>query len=159
MSTELTLAEQATNYSTMRHIERVRDLLNAMVINLLDRGRLHDQSKLVPPEVSAFTAHTNALAGLTYGSPEYNEQLKKVDLAPALSHHYANNRHHPQHWKNGIDDMDLLDLLEMLCDWKAASERHNDGNIKKSIEHNADRFHMAPQLTRIFENTATRYLN
>lgn len=47
-----------------------------------------------------------------------------------------------------------MDLVEMICDWKAASERHNDGNIRKSIEHNAERFGMSPQLTRIFENTA-----
>lgn len=50
--------------------------------------------------------------------------------------------------------MDLLDLIEMLCDWKAASERHNDGNIRKSIEHNGVRFNMSSQLIRICENTA-----
>jgi len=44
-------------------------------------------------------------------------------------------------------------LLEMFCDWKAASERHNDGNIRKSIEHNADRFGMPPILVQIFENS------
>lgn len=36
---------------------------------------------------------------------------------------------------------------------KAASERHADGNIRKSIEHNAVRFNMSPDLVRIFENT------
>ena len=53
-----------------------------------------------------------------------------------------------------IGQMNLLDVLEMFCDWKAATMRHNDGNLRKSIEHNGGRFKMAPQLIEIFENTA-----
>ncbi len=151
MTTTLTVEEQATNYATMRHIERVRNLLNVMVCELLKRGELHDQSKLDTPEVQDFTRLTPILAGTTYGSPEYNEA--KSSMADALQHHYANNRHHPEHWKRGIRDMNLLDLIEMFCDWKAASERHNDGNIRKSIEINGPRFQMPLELIEIFENT------
>lgn len=151
MSTTLTPAEQATNFATMRHIERVRNLLNRVAIELLRRGELHDQSKLSPPEVAMFAEHTERLSGMTYGSPEYDQARK--DLGPALAHHYANNRHHPEHHKNGIDDMNIVDLMEMLVDWKASSERHNDGNLRKSIEINGKRFEMSPQLIRIFENS------
>lgn len=151
-SDNLSLEERATNNDTFRHIERVRNLLNACCIELMHRGELHDQSKLTNPEVALFTEFTPKLAGSTYGSAEYNQF--KSEMGPALDHHYANNRHHPEHWANGIDDMNLIDLVEMLCDWKAASERHNDGNIRKSIEINADRFRMSPQLVKVFENTA-----
>jgi predicted HD phosphohydrolase len=41
----------------------------------------------------------------------------------------------------------------MLCDWKAAALRHHNGNILKSIEHNAKRFSIDSQLVRIFKNT------
>ena len=143
--------ELATNFATSQHIARVRDLLNLCVVELLRRGELHDQSKLVPPEVTAFTEHTERLKGLTYGSEEYTECLKQ--LGPALQHHYANNRHHPEHHKEGVNDMNLLDVVEMLMDWKAASERHNDGNIKKSIVINAGRFGISSQMQRILENT------
>jgi hypothetical protein len=149
---ELTLEEQATNFITMRHIERVRNLLNKLIGELLWRGEVHDQSKLDRPEVELFTEYTPKLATCTYGSPEY-EGFRKA-MGPALAHHYANNRHHPEHFKGGVDDMNLIDIVEMLCDWKAASERHNDGNIRKSIEKNADRFNLSPQLVRILENTA-----
>jgi len=149
---ELTLEEKATNYDTFRHIERVRNLLNKVVLELNNRGEIHDQTKLKTPEVELFTEYTPKLSGTTYGSEEYNKYRKEMQAA--LDHHYANNRHHPEFHKNGIDDMDLLDLIEMLCDWKAASERHNDGNIGKSIEHNGVRFQMSSQLIRIFENTA-----
>ena len=144
--------EKATNYDTFRHIERVRNLLNRCAVKMLERGEAHDQTKLEEPEVALFTEYTEKLAGVTYGSPEYEEYRKQ--LKPALDHHYAHNRHHPEHHKNGIDDMNLIDLIEMICDWKAASERHNDGNIRKSIEINGKRFEMSPQLIRIFENTA-----
>ena len=148
----LTLEQKATNFDTMRHIERVRNLLNNVVAELLLRGQNHDQSKLQSPEVELFTEYTDKLAGVTYGSKEYDEYRKA--LGPALAHHYARNRHHPEHHKNGVNDMTLVDLIEMLCDWKAASERHNDGNIHKSIEHNANRFSLSPQLVKILENTA-----
>lgn len=147
----LTLEEKACNYDTFRHIERVRNLLNLCVKEILDRAEKHDQSKLQSPEVELFTEYTPRLASSTFGSEEYNNCKKEMKVA--LDHHYANNRHHPEHFKNGIDDMSLFDLLEMLVDWKAASERHNDGNIRKSIEINGNRFNMSPQLITIFENT------
>lgn len=152
MNATLTDSEKATNYDTMRHIERVRNLLNFFIEQLLSRGEAHDQSKLQPPEVAAFAEFTPKLATCTYGSAEYRSYLDA--MKPALAHHYANNRHHPEFHKSGVDDMNLIDVLEMLCDWKAASERHNDGNIRKSIEKNADRFGLSPQLVRILENTA-----
>jgi hypothetical protein len=148
---ELTQEQQATNYNTFRHIERVRNLINHVVTKLLTRGENHDQSKLEQPEVDLFTEYTPKLSKVTYGSLEYNEFIK--ELKPALDHHYARNSHHPEHFKNGLNDMNLLDLLEMFCDWKASSERHNDGNIRKSIEINGKRFNMSDQLVRIFENS------
>ena len=151
MTTDLTLEEQATNYATMQHIARVNELLMVFVKNLIDRGIRHDQSKLQRPEVEAFTAQTKHLAAVNYGSPEYEAQKKAIE--PAIQHHYAQNAHHPEHFKNGIEDMNLLDILEMFVDWKAASERHNTGNLRRSIELNADRFRISPQLVKIFENT------
>lgn len=152
MTIMLTQEQKATNYDTFRHIERVRNLLNVCSIELLKRGELHDQTKLDHPEVELFTEYTPKLSGCTYGSEEYQGYLKAIK--PALDHHYANNRHHPEHHKNGVNDMNLIDIMEMLCDWKAASERHHDGNIRKSIEINANRFGLSPQLVKILENTA-----
>jgi hypothetical protein len=49
--------------------------------------------------------------------------------------------------------MSLLDLIEMLADWKAAGERYKDGSITQSLAHNRERFEMSDQLFAIFENT------
>jgi len=54
--------------------------------------------------------------------------------------------------------MNLVDIMEMLCDWKASSARHNDGNIRTSLELNKDRFNIDAQLYQILENTI-EYLN
>ena len=77
----------------------------------------------------------------------------------ALDHHYANNSHHPEHYKNGIMGMDLIDLIEMICDWKAATERNANGDIMKSIEINQKRFNYSDELKQILINTVERIIN
>lgn len=148
---KLTVEQQATNFHTMKHIQTVSRILHRVVMELLKRADTHDESKLHSPEVELFTEYTARLATSTYGSPEYNEFRKQ--MKPALDHHYAHNPHHPEYHKNGINDMTLVDLVEMLADWKGASLRHNNGNIRRSIEINAGRFDISPQLAKILENT------
>jgi hypothetical protein len=332
----LTKEEQATNFDTCLHIQNVQHYMHILIKDMLDRIEEHDQSKLRHPEVEAFTENNHKLAGMTYGSAEF-DACKKA-MGPALAHHYANNRHHPEfyrkdeewrpivgfegfyevsnygniqsldreinrentgnfvkkgeaisqyvtpkgycrvqlqrdgnyknfmvhrlvaeafldnhktevnhkdgvkhnnrvsnlewvtssenlihayetglkqpnikyvvvceelgliafgcaemekqlrekgyakasasgiwrcinhggkhldltftgsvfeRWMNSpVNDMNLVDLIEMFCDWKASSTRHNDGNIRKSIEINGNRFNLSPQLIKIFENTA-----
>jgi hypothetical protein len=137
---------------TETHIQRVQELLSTTSANLNARAEKHDTSKLQEPEKSAFDYATPRLAGSTYGSDEYKGFL--VELKPALDHHYAANSHHPEHYVNGVDGMSLLDVLEMLCDWKAAGERHKDGSIERSLKLNRERFKISDQLQAILENTA-----
>lgn len=140
---------------TYKHIEKVREFIQFFINRLTIRGREHDKTKLESPEVEIFTEYTPKLAKTTYGSEEYAEFLKEMNVA--LQHHYASNRHHPEHFSKGINDMNLLDIVEMFCDWKAASLRHSDGNLLKSIEFNANRFNMSSQLKQILINTAKMY--
>jgi len=194
MSTDSTIETKA-------HIKRVQDMLDIITTRLSLRWVHHDDSKLVDPEKSVFDVVTEKLKGMTYGSEEYKASL--AEMKPALDHHYANNRHHPEHtklWKCplcagvftedqapeavvydskprfcpdccpqgslfeatlephvGLEGMTLVDLVEMFCDWCAATERHADGDIMKSIEHNAGRFGYGDVLKAIFRNTAEEY--
>ncbi len=136
---------------TRKHIHRVCSILHQIVIDLLKRADQHDKSKTESPELEVFSEYTKRLNGVTYGSDEYKQCLS--DMKPALDHHYAKNRHHAEHYPDGIAGMTLMDLVEMVADWKSASERHNDGNILKSIELNTKRFDIAPQLASILVNT------
>jgi hypothetical protein len=60
---------------------------------------------------------------------------------------------HKQSLESNINGMNIVDILEMVCDWKAATLRHNDGDIYKSVEHNEKRFGISPQLRNIILNT------
>jgi hypothetical protein len=149
-------AGKITNCETMTHIRVVQSEIDKVLIELVKRSRDHDKSKLESPELEYFIEFTPKLKGSTYGSEEYNsfrEQMK-----PALDHHYANNSHHIEHYPNGINGMNLIDLIEMVCDWNAAVKRHDDGNIEKSITINKERFGYSDEISTILLNTL-KYLN
>jgi hypothetical protein len=136
---------------TLKHIHRVQELLLVARENLEKRALVHDMSKMGSPEKEIFDEMTPKLKACTYGSEEYKGFLKEMKVA--LDHHYANNSHHPEHYPEGIRGMTLLDLLEMICDWKAAGERHADGNIFRSIDINKKRYDISDDLDRILFNT------
>lgn len=139
---------------TLKHIKRVNQLLTEAATELLRRAAVHDNSKLESPEKEYFDEFTPKLAVTTYGSDEYKEFLSQLKVG--LDHHYRNNSHHPEHYEDGVNGMDLFDLIEMFLDWKAATERHNDGHIYSSININKKRFELSEQLVRILVNTADR---
>ena len=165
---------------TLKHIRQVQELLRKCADKLTKRAIVHDASKFTKEEWPHFLLNTESLAALTYGSKEYKEKLKQ--MRPAIEEHYKTNRHHPEHFKryvcNGcfviyyeecgrckvcgytqrqeeadISQMSLIDLIEMICDWLAATKRHEDGDIIKSIEINQDRFHYSDELKNILMNT------
>lgn len=154
---------------TYEHIHQVQVELAIVARLMMERMLAHDGSKLVSPEVEMFDEFTPKLAELEYGSPEYEQS--RQEMGAALEHHYAENPHHPEHWPNGVKDMSLLDLVEMLCDWRAASKRHRkrpampaapgrpdapqyDSNIARSIGLNKERFGYSDELESILLNTA-----
>jgi len=142
---------------TRKHIQQVRDLIDVVINKLKWRAYFHDRSKLESPEVEIFDQFNENLPKLTYGSEEYKQNLEMVK--PALEHHYKHNPHHPEYYENGIREMNLLDLIEMLCDWKAATLRHEDGDIRKSVEINQKRFGYSDELKQIFLNTLDNWEN
>jgi hypothetical protein len=136
---------------TKDHIRKVEKRLNEILKQISWRKPWHDSTKLEDPEKPIFDEFTPKLSSSTYGSDEYKGFLQEMKVA--LDHHYKNNRHHPEHFKNGIDGITLIDLVEMLCDWKAATERHPNGDLKKSLEINKSRFMISDQLSSILKNT------
>lgn len=140
---------------TLEHMRQVQKRLGVVEVELRERGSRHDMSKLGPEEKPIFDAYTPKLKELSYGSDEYNAALSA--LGPALQHHYQENTHHPEHYFNGIAGMDLLDLIEMYCDWAAACLRHKDGDMAKSIQINRERYGISGDLGMILMNTWERH--
>jgi hypothetical protein len=167
---------------TLDHIRTVQEYLARVVFSFHTRMIYHDKSKLESPEREVFDEFTPKLKGSTYGSEEYRQFLEH--MRPALEHHYANNSHHPEHFgylecagcfkrwpkdflgpcdrcgytqlqlRPDVKGMSLLDLTEMLCDWKAATLRHADGDLRRSIEINQERFEYSDEMKSILLNTA-----
>lgn len=88
---------------------------------------------------------------MEYGSEQYKDALEK--MGEALQHHYEHNRHHPEHFIDGVDGMTLIDLIEMACDWYASSLRMKDGDFLKALEVQKKRFNLDTQLVTILANT------
>ena len=106
------------------HVSEVQENLEIMASELRKRGFAHDRTKFQETEFDAFCSTREKFKKANYGSPEYQECIDIIK--PAIDHHYQNNRHHTKYHKNGFRDMTLIDVLEMIADWKAAARRSPD---------------------------------
>ncbi len=137
---------------TRKHIQRISELLGEAAIELIKRGALHDASKMDPEELVLLAEMQELIekeGQAPYGSPEYDHRTAL--LKPMLEHHYSRNTHHPEHFDQGIEGMELFDLMEMCMDWKAASERGGESRI--NLTHSAERYGISKQLCCIIANT------
>jgi len=136
------------NWKTTKHKLQVMKFMLRTCFKLLRRAWVHDFSKYSKNEAPHFAAAGDTKK-LEYNSVDYNKSLK--DLEGALDHHYKKNSHHPQHHKNGFRDMQPLDVIEMLCDWKASTLRYKAGDIKDSVKINRERFGYSEDDEKNFE--------
>ncbi len=133
------------------HTRTVAFYISQVINKLLARMGTHDRSKLEEPEYSAFKTISPRLKTSTFGSEEYKQALREIK--PAIDHHYLINRHHPEHFENGIKDMNLVDLLEMICDWTAASLRNPGGDVLQSIEQKQKSLGFSDDMKSLLINT------
>lgn len=118
-----------------------------LALALAWRALVHDLSKLSKAEHALLYPNK----AKTYGDKAYKEFLS----TEAVLHHYSCNRHHPEYWDGGIDDMPLVDLIEMIADWRAASERYRpqDANPvqywRENWVKNVARFHIEYFVERV----------
>jgi hypothetical protein len=86
----------------------------------------HDESKFSEEEFDAY-------ARKFYGKQDING--KPLEYVPgyeeAWKHHWMNNEHHPEYWLG--EDMPLIYILEMICDWGSFSIA--SGNLNELIEY------------------------
>ena len=142
---------------TMAHIKKIQYIFNTVVIPELSRRSTdHDKSKLYSPEKETYDLYIPMLQKVKYGTPEYNEIRDKM-AEQGTAHHYEVKRHHPEHFENGIIDMNLFDILEMFFDWYAASLR-SDTSFEDGIKINIKKYGISDDLCNIFINTYNDYL-
>lgn len=130
-----------------KHRNRIKTLISGFIYELNRRIEDHDKSSFETQERSLLDDIV-ALGELQCGSEEYNKLKESIDN----KHHHASNSHHPEYFKFGIDGMSLLDLIEMLCDWKAIAAEHRC-DFDQVLSENIKRFNISPQLESVIRNT------
>lgn len=137
--------------ATLAHSRRVGVKLAHMICDLAGRSVRHDLSKTEPPELVYFDIGTPRLSDpkYAYGTPGYWDSM--IELKPGMDHHYKVSDHHPEHFPNGVNGMNLMQLAELIADW---SDRAGDNLRHSIIEINMERFGITPQLAQILINTA-----
>lgn len=151
---EMNLDKALLTSRVICHKNEINILAHTFIKLFLDQINEHDNSKLKEPEISLFSSNISVFTNDNeYLSVEYNELIKQID--EGIQRHYSKNRHHPEHFENGIDDMNLIDLLDMLFDWMASNKKYKNNyeEIEKMIKKQQDRFDISPQLINILLNT------
>ena len=136
---------------TLIHISEVQEELENFCHELRMRGIKHDRSKLQEPEFSIFVSTREQFKKANYGTPEYTAVVEVASTA--VDHHHKNNRHHTKYYPDGVYNMNLIDIIEMICDWKAASRRSPDKTLEDSLEECFKRYNIVGQLQRVIWNT------
>ena len=132
-----------------KHKANVEYWMHDFATQIKDRAKIHDDSKLKnPTEKAMFDLWTPELKEREFGSEAYKIALD--GMGKGIELHYKANRHHPEHYANGVNDMTIIDVIEMLSDWMAAAQAkytHVD------LAHASERFGLSEQLVRILANT------
>lgn len=136
----------------VEHKRLVGLYMTRAITALVGRAIVHDNSKLDPEELELYADAREELMRHEYGSEGYRNAFRAVK--PALKHHFANNSHHPEFYLDGINDMDLFDVTEMVCDWMAACQRGGGTTLRLDLQR--ERFGISDQLYTIICRTAQR---
>lgn len=140
----------------VKHRENVKNRLMFLADELYKRAEHHDDSKLAYPEIE-WLIEMDKEPRYDYGTPEYFDKMKRWQKF--FDHHYKNNRHHPDHFTNGIDDMNLVDLCEYVIDIISYFNELHVHDALETINKQSGRFGFDEQLEQILKNTLLNYFS
>lgn len=140
----------------LKHKEKVKRRLLFLSEELKKRAECHDDSKLRDPEIK-YLIEMDKEPRYEYNTPEYFNKMKRWQKF--FNHHYDNNRHHPNHFKNGILDMNLTDICEYLVDIISYYDEMHVHDAMDTIEKQQGRFGLDNQLAQVLTNTLIEYFS
>lgn len=136
---------KTTILKMLRHREIVRKNFNLFIAKLHERSDLHDLSKFLEDEFDGFQKADEAGLYTKFGTGEYKKLIAENE---GIRLHYQRNTHHPEHYKDGsegishvfeVEKMSFLDIVEMVIDWKSASETYGK-NFMEGLDYSLERF-------------------
>ena len=105
-------------YANEEHIGDVIKLMEVVNIQLKNQARRHDWTKVTEPYQTMFY---NDLCKTVRG------EMNFMDGEWAKQHYYENERHHLGTY--APDDVNLFDVMEMLCDCAVAGKARNEMDV------------------------------
>lgn len=133
--------------SWLQHTAYLRSTLGKVAALMQDRAEVHDLSKLSTDEFEGFARINRVAREQKFGSPEYAESMQREKATIDL--HFSRNRHHAErprliaeaaeserglpddatyHYAVAASAMTWLDIVEMVCDWRAAQLGYGDNS-------------------------------
>lgn len=147
MFREVTHSLKGLAYGSPEYKEQLQKMLGQALGHHYEHNRHHPEhfkNQEPSDKIKALIYVAEYMATNNNSRPDFDYGLK--DLIDFLDNRQSEHQ-------SSINNMNLFDILEMLIDWVAATQRHSDGDIYKSLEINRDRFSIAPQLLKVMENT------
>ena len=124
-----------------RHIMTVQLILRTLAREMLNRADAHDLSKLGPDEFGGMIAIDRIADKCGLNSPEYMAALS----GGAIQLHVSRHSHHPEYHVSGVQNMSLLDIVEMVCDWKAANVLRGHPEWNESVRMMSERLGLSSE--------------
>jgi len=131
----------------LRHKAIINKNFELFIGKVKERQAMHDASKFQQDEFDGFAELDSEEVFKLYGTEEYKKRIadnKGIEL------HYKRNSHHPEFYlgkhkleEELIDAMSFTDILEMVIDWKSASETYGT-DFEKSLSISKERFLPSP---------------
>lgn len=137
--------------SNIIHRYYVNFFLSKFVQEIMIRATLHDVSKYSDGEFPGFKGATYYVRG-PWGKEEIPDAVKEK-LKESIDLHHTNNDHHPEYFPSGMEDMDLIQLLELSVDWKSAMIRHGNYDIEENVRVGQQKFGYPDFFAKILCNT------
>lgn len=148
------LSAKKTLDSILNHKKSVKKRLEWLSKRLEERANNHDDSKLRVPEFR-WLVQMDKEPFTQYGTQEYFQKMDKWEKF--FRHHYENNRHHPDHFREGILGFNLVDLCEFTADIISYVDTLHVGKAIEIVENQAKRFNLDFQITQLIKNTILEY--
>jgi hypothetical protein len=146
----------------MLHKEKVSLNIKRIMDELYGRQLSHDNDKIVNDAIfEPYDKYSDRLRSLKFGSVEYN-QLLNNELSEAIDIHSQNRHHFNSNQYKQEYHIDLVDLLEHICDVRAALERnleYTDEQIRDKLigAFNIENISNLPNISNLIENTINNY--
>lgn len=132
------------------HRALVHDKMATVSRDINTRARHHDQSSLNGSEFRIYEEHFDELQKYPMFDPRRDAVLKEMRVA-TMYHHNAND-HHPEHFDDGINGMNLIQMIEFVADIMSQSEQ-NGIDVYEMLPLLKDQYDISSQLYQVILNT------